>query len=57
VILKGKDKQGMLAHTCNSSTQEAEEGGTQIQGQPRLTWTTQLYNLSQNKQMKENTAK
>ena len=36
------DKPGALAHTCNSSTQEAEAGGSQVQGQPRLHSNTQF---------------
>jgi hypothetical protein len=27
---------GLMAHTCNPSTGEAETGGSQIQGQPEL---------------------
>lgn len=27
---------GLLAHTCNSSTQEVKAGGSRVWGQPRL---------------------
>lgn len=29
-------KSDMMAHTCNASIQEVEEGGSEIQGHPRL---------------------
>jgi hypothetical protein len=29
---------GVMAHTCNLSTWEAEAGGTQVQGQPGHQW-------------------
>ena len=29
-------KLGMVAHTCNPSTWEAETGGSQVHGQPQL---------------------
>jgi hypothetical protein len=31
-----KDELGVVAHTCNSSTWEAEVGGQRVQGQPAL---------------------
>jgi hypothetical protein len=34
---KKRKKKGMLAHVCNPSTQEAEEGGSQVWGQQRKT--------------------
>jgi hypothetical protein len=31
---RGQETQALVAHTCNPSTQEVEEGGTQVQDQP-----------------------
>jgi hypothetical protein len=32
----GKKKPGMVVHTCNLSTREADAGGLRVQGQPGL---------------------
>jgi hypothetical protein len=34
--LKVEEEPGMVVHTCNLSTQEAEAGGSQVQDQPGL---------------------
>jgi hypothetical protein len=35
VVIKILILPGVVAHTCNLSTREAEAGGSQVQGQPR----------------------
>ena len=35
-MLKSDSQPGVVAHTCNPSTWEAEKGESQVRGQPQL---------------------